>query len=486
MSRRLLILLIILFITSCAPQTKPRAEDLVAAAQASGAVPTRVPTRVPHRPGDLVEYQVQSGDTLPALAARFNTTLADLLAANPEVPPQVTTLPPGYPLQVPAYFPTLRGPSFKILPDSEFVYGPTLADFKIREELLSRPGYLSRLNAWAYKRNRPSWEVIEVVARTYSINPRLLLALLEYQTRALSNPFPTSADTTYPLQYVSRWEGGLFLQLNWAAQVLNDAYYGWRAGTLRELELADGLIQRPDPYQNAATVAVQALFARLYGLNDFNMVVNIDGFYQTYRSLWGDPFSYEVVLIPTDLRQPEMALPFTGLSAWHYTGGPHSTWGSGLPYGGIDFAPPASSSGCGTASTSYATAVADGVIARSGEATVMLDLDGDGDEGTGWVVLYFHLDSSDLVPVGTEVKRGDPLGRPSCEGGRASGNNVHLGRRYNGEWLPANEIYPWTMSGWLVRPGAQPYEGTLVRSSEVVVACKCGNDGTRIKAAPPQ
>ncbi len=37
---------------------------------------------------------------------------------------------------------------------------------------------------------------------------------------------------------------------------------------------------------------------------------------------------------------------------------------------------------------------------RSETAAVVLDLDGDGDERTGWVVFYFHIETKDRVPVG--------------------------------------------------------------------------------------
>jgi len=56
----------------------------------------------------------------------------------------------------------------------------------------------------------------------------------------------------------------------------------------------------------------------------------------------------------------------------------------------LDFAPPSVLKGC-VPSNEYVVAVADGQIVRSEPAVVMLDLDGDGDEHTGWVIFYFHL-----------------------------------------------------------------------------------------------
>ena len=49
-------------------------------------------------PGELVDYTAMDGDTLPGLAARFNTTEHEIRAANPILPERVTTLPQGLPM----------------------------------------------------------------------------------------------------------------------------------------------------------------------------------------------------------------------------------------------------------------------------------------------------------------------------------------------------------------------------------------------------
>ncbi len=43
----------------------------------------------------------------------------------------------------------------------------------------------------------------------------------------------------------------------------------------------------------------------------------------------------------------------------------------------------------------------------------MLDLDGDGDERTGWVVFYLHIAEDGRVQVGDVLKQGDPRGGAS-------------------------------------------------------------------------
>ncbi|HNJ13788.1 MAG TPA: LysM peptidoglycan-binding domain-containing protein, partial [Anaerolineales bacterium] len=60
--------------------------------------PTALPTRPTYKPGELVDYIAQNGDTLPALAARFNTTVEEIFQANPFIPREATTMPPGMPM----------------------------------------------------------------------------------------------------------------------------------------------------------------------------------------------------------------------------------------------------------------------------------------------------------------------------------------------------------------------------------------------------
>ncbi len=93
---------------------------------------TAFPTRPPYGPGELVDYEAQTGDTLTALAARFNTTVEEIKAANTFIPTDVTTMPPGMPMQIPIYTRALWGTPFQILPDAAFVNGPDASDFDIQ------------------------------------------------------------------------------------------------------------------------------------------------------------------------------------------------------------------------------------------------------------------------------------------------------------------------------------------------------------------
>jgi murein DD-endopeptidase MepM/ murein hydrolase activator NlpD len=208
--------------------------------------------------------------------------------------------------------------------------------------------------------------------------------------------------------------------------------------------------------------------------------------FQTYVNFFGDPWTDSTVLIPVSLQQPELKLPFPRDQTWYYTGGPHTGWGTGEPLAAVDFAPPSDKSGCFIAEDKYyATAMTDGLVVRSSVEGVALDLDKDGDERTGWVIFYLHLATRQRAPLGAELKTGDPIGYPSCEGGRATGSHVHIARKYNGEWIVADSPIPLKMSGWMTHNGTREYLGTLTKQGAAVTACECGDLYTSISGSYP-
>jgi hypothetical protein len=101
---------------------------------------------------------------------------------------------------------------------------------------------------------------------------------------------------------------------------------------------------------------------------------------------------------------------------------------------------------------------------------VVIDLDGDGFEGTGWAIVYLHLPDQDRVPTGTYVATDDRLGHPSCERGKSTGTHVHIARKYNGEWIPADGPQPFILSGWEVEAGTRSYAGFLKKGEQTVTA----------------
>jgi LasA protease len=446
------------------------------------AISTPFPTRPSYAPGELVDYTAQSGDNLPALAIRFNTTVTEIMEANPMIPAGATTMPPGMPMRIPIYFAPFWGTPFAILPDSFFVNGPAQVSFDTSDFVAQHPGWLRDYTTYATGANRTGAQLVDLIATNYSISPRLLLALLEFHSGALSRPSPTSNDLLYALGYPSPRQAGLYNQLAWTANTLNNGYYNWRQGKLTTLEFSNGRLERPDPWHNAATAGLQYYFSLILSQEEYNHAVSPNGLYQVYVSLFGEPWTAEQPHIPGSLVQPEFVLPFQPNRTWALTGGPHTAWGDGEPFAALDFAPPSVAGGC-TPTTEWATAVANGVIARSETGIVVLDLDGDGDERTGWSVFYLHVATENRATTGTVVSAGDPIGHPSCEAGRSTGTHIHIARKYNGEWIPSEGTLAFNLEGWVAQNGSRPYLGTLTRHSQTVYANENAATSSHITSA---
>jgi hypothetical protein len=217
---------------------------------------------------------------------------------------------------------------------------------------------------------------------------------------------------------------------------------------------------------------VQQLMSLLFGRQDWEYAISTKGVFKAFSDLFGYPFDLAIEpLVPADVQQPAMTLPFEPGKVWSFTGGPHGGWGEGSAWAAIDFAPPGEALGC-VQSDEWVVAVADGPIVRSEHGEVVQDLDGDGFEQTGWTLLYMHIETRDRVALGKNLKAGDRIGHPSCEGGVANGTHTHLARRYNGEWIAADGPIPFNLDGWISSGDSNgiEYNGFLRRDGQVVEA----------------
>jgi LasA protease len=477
------ILVILVLVSGCAP-----AYPFILEMPGGQSTPTLdfeitpLPTRRPYNPGELVDYISQTGDTLPALAVHFNTRVEEILAANPIIPLDATTMPPGMPMKIPIYYLPLWGSSYQIIPDSLFINGPEQVNFNSSAYVNQTAGWLKNYTAYASGQTRSGAEIVDYVALNYSISPRLLLAILDFQTGALSDPRQPVDE--YLLGFEDRDRPTIYLQLLKAANLINNGYYGWRNGVLTELELEDGSLERPDPWQNAATVGLQYYYSQVFTKPYYQRATSPDGLAATYAALFGNPWLDVNAHIPGSLHQPDFRLPFLPGKIWAYTGGPHTGWGEGAPFAAIDFAPPSILHGCAT-TNEWVVALSDGIISRSEHGIVVLDLNMDGDERTGWVIFYLHVGEDGRIPIGTRVKAGDQIGHPSCEGGSSTGTHIHIARKYNGEWVLAGGTLGFNLEGWLVADGDQAYTGTLEKNGISVRACLCADARSQLSSSRP-
>jgi murein DD-endopeptidase MepM/ murein hydrolase activator NlpD len=242
---------------------------------------------------------------------------------------------------------------------------------------------------------------------------------------------------------------------------------------MTELTFNDGKTLRLAPTLNAGTVAVMTLFSRHHSLNEWLRIMDQNsGFASFYQNMFGDAWARADATgnyFPPNLTQPNMILPIEPGITWSFTGGPHSAWGTDGPFAAIDFAPRAEKSGC-LPTTTWILAMAPGLVVRSGNGVVIVDMDGDGSEQTGWNILYLHVSQKSRVALGQWVEQGDLIGHASCEGGISTGTHTHIARKYNGEWILADGPIPFVMDGWTVIAGDKAYLGKLVKGNRIVTA----------------
>jgi len=365
-----------------------------------------------------------------------------------------------------------------LLPDAEVVYSPTALDFDVADYLGQKGGFLNSFEQYLMITGwTTAAEVIERVALENSINPRLLVALLEYQSGCILG-IPEDVDNfDTAMGAGAHYRKDLYGQLVWAAHVLSEGFYGRLQGTLTEILYPDGTIRPLSADVNPGTAAIQYFFAQLYEHEDCAKALDVqNGFPAMYEAMFDDPWQRAESLgslLPVGLQQPPMTLPFEPGETWAYTGGPHKAYEGNGPLAALDFAPQIEASGC-VPSNEWVVAVTDGLVVRSELGTVVQDLDGDDFEQSGWAIMYLHIGSDDRIPEGTYLRAGDRIGHPSCEGGRATGTHLHIARKYNGVWMAAGGAIPFELDGWVAQDGEAPYLGTLHRGDSVVAAHEFG------------
>ncbi len=435
------------------------------------------PLPTPRQEGE--EYTVQAGDTLGTISQRYGVSVEAVMQANGLTNPDLLAV--GQVLTIPTPEPGPPGPARKIIPDSELVYGPASALFDVEAFIRRHGGYLSDYTQEINGEVLTAAEIVTRIAQNYSINPRLLLAILEYRSAWVTSPSPNPETLEYPLGYYDPYRPGLYHQLAWAANELNRGYYLWRANAVATWVLGDGSVVPIDPTINAGTAALQYFFGLLQDRAAWEYDLSAEGFIQTYQALFGNPFDLAIEpLLPPDLSQPPMILPFERGVTWSFTGGPHGGWDTGSAWAALDFAPPGETAGCGV-SPEWVTAMASGWIVRTGDGAVIQDLSGDGYEQTGWVVLYMHVAAQERVEAGQYLWVGERIGHPSCEGGLATGTHVHIARRYDGEWIAADGPIPFVLDGWVSGGMGVEYDGTLTRGGQVIEAWEGKNERNQIR-----
>src|SRR3990172_1677026 len=212
------------------PAPEPTATETPAAPEpvASPTFPP-TPTLSVGAGSESVLYRSQPGDALRTVAVRFGVLPEDIAVSGAALPEDAVLLDPVTLLIIPRRL-GATGPAELVIPDSEVVYSPHAAEFDVSGFVQQAGGYLQRYRETVSGRSRTGAEVVALAARDHSVNPRLLLAFLEYYAGWGTNPKqPISEVFRYPLGHNAQEAQGLYRQLSWLSNELGEGYYGWRA-----------------------------------------------------------------------------------------------------------------------------------------------------------------------------------------------------------------------------------------------------------------
>ncbi len=432
--------------------------------------PTAEPTEAPVQPVTTDQnYVVRRGDTLNTIAARTGVPAATIMQMNGIK--NANWIYVGQVLRIKATVQAGRAPSTKLVPDSEAVYSPAYQNFDFNGVARQFGGYLNRYQENVEGRMLTGPQIVELVSSRFSIGPRVLLTILEMQGGWVTGNPPTLTQLYYPMGLGMASWSGLYRQLWYAADQLNSGYYGRVYDPNYTLAFGDGTRLALSSKVNPGTAAIQNYFSQVSTYATWSQQIGPDGFSATYKKLFGDPFAHAIEpLIPANLTQPTLHLPWEEGATWWFTGGPHGGWADGSAWAAIDFAP---SQGSGTCwpSAEWDTAAAPGVIVTVETGRVMQNLDGKNFQGSGWVLMYMHVGSAGRVNVGDVLKTGDHVGHPSCEGGVSTADHLHFARLYNGQWIAAADRQrPMVLSGWKFAGGSSEYDGSATRGPDYMEA----------------
>lgn len=467
------------------------AESVYALRGAKPTHPVFKLAEIPPLRSEEVTVTIVSGDTISAIANLYQVPVSSIVERNDLADPELIQV--GQTLVIPAVEAETLPIGDLIIADSDLVDGPSI--FNAVEFLRAYPNNI--LTSYVESTPTPiptpkgnkdpiptleftprsGLEVLEEVTLENAISPKLLLALLEYQTQSITNEKPKLMLNESYIGALG-WRTSLDHQLSWTANTLTYGYYQWKNNRLNAFTLSDDTVVAVDPSVNAGTAAVQYLFSKLYGREDWLSAISPDGFRAAFEEFFGSESDKTTALVDEPGEEPTLELPFSAEDEWFFSSGPHYGWANGSPWSAVDFVP-GDSIGC-SLSEYPVTAAAPGLVIYSGDGLVIVDLDQDGDVRTGWVHLYLHVATRERAAVGTTLRTGDKIGYPSCEGGVSSGTHLHFTRRYNGQWMPIDAAHPLTLSGFEVFSTGDVYDGYLVNNDQIVEAWYFQNDANRI------
>lgn len=298
----------------------------------------------------------------------------------------------------------------------------------------------------------PQAEAISHWAGYTSISPKVLLALMEQQSGAISKGGSAKAATQRPFGNLTRESGFADQVHDVAHQLANHMYADTKSSGTSEFGAS-----------KAASHPLQALFEAHADGNSLNAnaapALAMQEFAQTYQRLFGKSFTLAAPTLA--INNPALAGPANGVlqfpfpvgASWH-VGGAHTNTGSGnYPMSSLDM-----SQGGGWGSNQsnvWVSSSASGSFKRHSSCFAEIVHAG------GWSTTYYHL-MNIQYNTGATVNKGVRLANPAntqaqalCNGGSSTGPHEHFSLKNNGSWYHLNGVY---LSGWQITATGTSYD----------------------------
>ncbi len=347
----------------------------------------------------------------------------------------------------------------ELLSDGQFVWGPNVGDFDILDDLTKRGSDLAVYAA-----------DIELWAKYTSVNPKVLLTILELQDEFVSN---LSSELT-PSEIRATIEK--------TSMDLAVAYYEhlhtwgarrspWNLEALAAdpaLAFQDGTVVQITSHQFSGSFALAAALAET---TDFDTWLeklfdpHSQGFHGVFGAMFpeSDPLDASNDITPSSPPPDDLfQFPFP-LGAMWYFNGPHSWSGSNTPpFSSMDFY--AGGATCGSPPNLYTVAAAGGIAYRPWGYDCWLEIQ----HTEEWTTSYYHMQNM-IDPGGTYLSQNGSIGTIACEtcaGGWASGPHVHWTLKYNGAYVSLEGT---KVSGWTIHVGPEAYYTGYIERDGVVL-----------------
>lgn len=344
-----------------------------------------------------------------------------------------------------------------LISNDQFVFRPDKYEWNIQGFLDAQPGVLKSYQFQTDSGLFTAKEEIEFLAFQYSINPQVILAILEVEDQLLSNPNP-SEESIVSQDVVA--ENGIFsAHVRQIAETLYLGYY---------VSLDEGYAEFSATRAILATLTKETKPEK-WNRDDWELGYAFQAIFENY---FGNPV--EVFEEPLTLSTtPVFQLPWTEGHFWRYgSKGPHPgdfincvpgnclfPQSSGVINAALDFIPQNANSNSidcaqqganyGMVAGEWVVSIAPGKVIYANKSLVVVE------HADGWFSQYYHIAAQDRVPKDTQLNGISSserrIGHPSnsCElGGQTDISHVHFLVGRNGQYVPATDL---VLSGWSVQ-----------------------------------